>query len=142
MFSLTGNKGFQITFENGNTVSIQWGPGNYCKLAEQRASESGEFAHTVEAAAWDRNNNWHNCGGDQVKGWLTPDEALEFITFVANNELDITSPFTDWTDEQYRLNPEAHKDAQRPTESVHRELRIIDDTKGSIRRKDDGASYF
>jgi len=24
------NKGFQITFDNGMTMSVQWGVGNYC----------------------------------------------------------------------------------------------------------------
>jgi len=30
MFSISGNRGFQMTFENGYTVSVQFGPGNYC----------------------------------------------------------------------------------------------------------------
>ena len=25
------NKGFRMTFPNGWTVSVQWGPGNYCE---------------------------------------------------------------------------------------------------------------
>ena len=29
-FNITSNKGFQITFENGWIVSVQWGPGNHC----------------------------------------------------------------------------------------------------------------
>lgn len=28
-FSITDNKGFQLTFENGWMVSVQFGPGNY-----------------------------------------------------------------------------------------------------------------
>lgn len=28
-FSITDNKGFQLTFENGWIVSVQFGPGNY-----------------------------------------------------------------------------------------------------------------
>ena len=30
MFYSTMRKGFQITFENGLKVSVQWGAGNYC----------------------------------------------------------------------------------------------------------------
>ena len=30
MFSITGNRGFHMTFENGYTVSVQFGKGNYC----------------------------------------------------------------------------------------------------------------
>ena len=108
MFKATGNKGFQITFENGNTVSVQWGPANYCKPTDVLGRDASYDAPTksmswaateVEVAAWDKDNNWHNCGGDQVKGWLTPEEVLEFMTFVANNELDITDPFA-WNDEE------------------------------------------
>lgn len=29
-FKITGHKGFHITFENGYTVSVQFGPANYC----------------------------------------------------------------------------------------------------------------
>lgn len=29
MFAINDNKGFQITFDNGYTVSVQFGPGNY-----------------------------------------------------------------------------------------------------------------
>jgi hypothetical protein len=102
MFVATGNKGFQITFENGNTVSVQWGPSNYCKPTDERGRGAPHKAPTevpswsateVEVAAWDNKGSWHNCGGDQVKGWLTPEQVLEFMTFVANNELDTTNPF-------------------------------------------------
>ncbi|MDP6128317.1 MAG: hypothetical protein QGH77_01800 [Planctomycetota bacterium] len=108
MFKATQNKGFQITFENGNTVSVQWGPNNYCKPTDERGRGAPYEAPTeamlwgattVEVAAWDSDGNWHNCGGDQVKGWLTPEEVLEFMTFVANNELDKSNPFTSWADE-------------------------------------------
>ena len=30
MFKITGKKGFQITFENGWTVSVQFGPSSCC----------------------------------------------------------------------------------------------------------------
>jgi hypothetical protein len=30
MFKITHKKGFHITFENDYTVSVQFGPGNYC----------------------------------------------------------------------------------------------------------------
>jgi hypothetical protein len=29
-FKSTNNKGFQMTFENGWTISVQFGYGNYC----------------------------------------------------------------------------------------------------------------
>lgn len=100
MFSVSGNKGFKITFANGNTVSVQWGPVNYCdpthpegrnaKYDEPMKNDLWE-AETVEVAAWDKDRNWHNFGHDQVVGWQTPEQVLEFMNFVANNELN-TSP--------------------------------------------------
>lgn len=31
MFKITMNKGFQLTFDNGYTISVQFGHGNYCE---------------------------------------------------------------------------------------------------------------
>lgn len=31
MFAITMSKGFRITFANGVTISVQFGPGNYCE---------------------------------------------------------------------------------------------------------------
>lgn len=30
MFRITRGKGFHVSFPNGYTVSVQFGPGNYC----------------------------------------------------------------------------------------------------------------
>ena len=113
MFSVSGNKGFSITFENGNTVSVQWGSGNYCDPVHPDGRGAGYDAPTkdegawksttAEVAAWNSDGEWHNCGGDQVKGWMTPAQVLEFVNFVANNELDTTNPFPtldDYEDEE------------------------------------------
>ena len=53
----------------------------------------------IFVAKLNSDGEWHNCGGDQVKGWLTPDQVAEFIAFVANGELDTTNPFV-WADEE------------------------------------------
>ena len=42
------NDGFQMTFENGCTISVQFGKHNY--------SDEGET--TAEVAAWDTEGNW------------------------------------------------------------------------------------
>jgi|TARA_R110000824_G_C14690986_1_gene621445 hypothetical protein len=89
--------GFQITFANGNTVSVQWGEGTYSSSRrimnqEHRVdSTNRDEAMTVEIAAWHTHENmdtWHAFpNGDAVAGWKTPEEVLEFMTFVANNTL-------------------------------------------------------
>jgi len=102
MFRSTHNKGFAITFANGNTVSVQWGPSNYCEARgmdyEAPMREPSWDSATAEVAAWDSETKWHNFGGDQVRGWMTPDEVLEFLSWAASNELDISDPFA-WSDD-------------------------------------------
>ena len=110
LFSARHNSGLQITFPNGNTVSVQWGPMTYSSnkwgplLAAREAASRDEAwtSATAEVAAWrdvrggetpshkDRSTIWHTFeSGDQVRGYLTPEEVVEFLAFAANNELDV-----------------------------------------------------
>ena len=101
MFSATDNKGFSITFENGNTVSVQWGPGNYCE-PDHPEGRNAPFdapmqtrvwkARNAEIAAWNKDGAWHQFAHDSVDGWVSPDDIAEFIHFVANNELSLSRP--------------------------------------------------
>lgn len=101
MFKATGNKGVQFTFANGHTVSVQWGPGNYCEgyglnggtdylAPTKKESWSNPKA---EIATWDRDGNWNLkelwkaftgteelC--DEVKGYMSVDDVVEFLNFV------------------------------------------------------------
>lgn len=89
MFYITGGKGFQIEFENGWTVSVQFGGGSYCSnrddgISDEAWAESGKKGSTTaEIAAWDKNNNWHKFEHDNVEGWVTPDKVAEFINMIA-----------------------------------------------------------
>ena len=49
--------GFQMTFNNGCTISVQFSKGNYC--------DEGET--TAEVAAWNRDNNWMTWEGTYWK---------------------------------------------------------------------------
>jgi len=89
---LTANgKGFKMTFENGNTVSVQWGPTNYADICDgqdkPKACQTWS-SKTAEIAAWNAKKEWHNFECDQVAGWQTTDEVSAFMEFVRNNELD------------------------------------------------------
>ena len=60
-FKSTDRKGFHITFENGLTVSVQWGGGNYCENHDNM-----DFSRTkdmeskdAEVAVWS-NERWLN----------------------------------------------------------------------------------
>lgn len=98
MFGASENKGFSMTFANGNTVSVQWGPGNYCdpthpqgRNADYREPmRSGSWkATTAEVAAWDADGRWHRFDHDTVCGWMSANEVVEFMHFVANNTLNL-----------------------------------------------------
>jgi|TARA_R100001530_G_scaffold84834_1_gene59099 hypothetical protein len=69
MFTSTMNKGFHMELPNGVTVSVQWGPGNYCT----RRNEADIFEHTkrgfwgsedAEVMAWSKESP----AGIRVKG--------------------------------------------------------------------------
>jgi hypothetical protein len=93
MFGTTRNKGFHITFENGWTVSVQFGPGNYCEhhfaLNLPRASETlgvppeGIESEDAEIAAWDADGKWFKFKNDKVEGYQSPAEVLKFMNKIA-----------------------------------------------------------
>lgn len=87
MFKSTLNKGFQITFENGWTISVQFGFGNYCSKKQSGYKESMESdiwsSDDAEIAIWDKEGNWYNFGNDEVKGFCSADEVAEWIQFTS-----------------------------------------------------------
>ena len=93
MFKTFAQKGFQTTFPNGFTVSVMFGSGNYC---ENRFSDlevggtvkvwSGHKSQDAEIAVIDSNDNFvtgfPGCPeGDQVRGWVEPNELLEVMNW-------------------------------------------------------------
>lgn len=88
-FRITCGKGFQMTLANGHTVSVQFGPGNYCdnpdrgdiaKEQEYLLGRNGYCnSNNAEFLAWDAN------GQDVCKteGWLSPEQIMERIAAVA-----------------------------------------------------------
>lgn len=91
-FSVSGNKGFQLTFENGYTISVQWGPMNYC---EKRDYSPHAYdmpmkalvwqSKDAEVAAWrDKSAPWLKLGqGDDVIGHLTTNQVLTLMVKIA-----------------------------------------------------------
>lgn len=86
-FSTSQNKGFQMTFENGLTISVQWGEGNYCSRQSYTSDYMSEMkkpqveSEDAEIAIWDDKGKWFGFGNDIVKGWCSPDEVAQFIIF-------------------------------------------------------------
>lgn len=62
MFKVTDGKGFHIEFENGITVSVQFGAGNYCQNYNSRETvlQTGGNMTSMDAevAIWDKEGNW------------------------------------------------------------------------------------
>lgn len=94
-FVSTMRKGFQMTFENGLTASIQWGAGNYCDNhyptdMDFSCSKDAE-SNTAEIAVFD--NRWefldpqdffpYEISSDgEVAGYLTPSEVVDLLVAV------------------------------------------------------------
>lgn len=99
-FSIFMGKGFAMTFSNRHTVSVQFGPMNYCEHyddptkdyfeAGKVAKDGGEWASAdAEVASWGPDGEWTTKGyfkghEDDVKGRLTPDEVQAFMAWVAS----------------------------------------------------------
>ena len=90
MFASTENKGFQIGFQNGWTISVQFGYGNYCdnghhpdgwNFAEKQPITTSSDA---EIAIWSTVNGWYTFeNGGMVLGYQTPDQVAEWIDKVS-----------------------------------------------------------
>lgn len=88
-FTSTHNRGFQMTFENGISISVQFGVGSYCDrrhlVGNALNSEMREpivNSSNAEIAIWNADNEWFYFGSDHVKGWCTPDEVGRWINCI------------------------------------------------------------
>lgn len=98
-FSTHWNEGFHMTFENGVTVSVQFGPKHYCDAREgghdynlPSKLDSWHCAN-AEVAAWDAKGKWitreiykinaNEELNDEVVGYRTTDEVLKFMNWAA-----------------------------------------------------------
>lgn len=94
-FAATMNKGFALTFDNGYSISVQWGPNNYCGFRDLKAGFFGPMktpdgiwrSETAEIQILDNNDNAVTnkfvATNDDVAGWLSSDEIAAIIAKVA-----------------------------------------------------------
>ena len=73
------NAGFQMVFNHGNTISVQFGFGNYC----ENKNLSKPNCKDAEIAIWNDAGKWYDFGNDTVKGWCNMDEVAKWINFAA-----------------------------------------------------------
>ena len=90
-FYITGKKGFHVVFANGYTVSVQFGPGNYCENYDARIGEEDEEcgkkgSFTAECAVWPKGGPMLEYGdwGNTVSNRSTPAEVLELLNWAAS----------------------------------------------------------
>lgn len=75
----TPRAGFSMTFKNNWTISVQWHEAAYCS-----GRDTNQQSPDAEIAIWDSSGNWYYFGNDEVKGYCSPDEVLEWMNKVAN----------------------------------------------------------
>ena len=94
MFKSTENRGFQMTFENGIVISVQFDVTNYCsrrsfnaslqektpsRIVESPNAEIAIWSENSRTGAFAENNHWFSFGYDNVKGWCSANEVAKWI---------------------------------------------------------------
>ena len=72
-----------MTFENGFSISVQFGFGNYCENMFQSKPQSKD----VEIAVFNKENKFYRLPSmqdDDVKGYINMDELADYIQQVKN----------------------------------------------------------
>ena len=90
-FYICDSKGFHIGFANGWTVSVQFGPGNYCDNYDQRIGKDEEKcgkqgSGTAECAILNPDRSLVSIpewGGDTVSNRSTPEDVLRYLQIAA-----------------------------------------------------------
>ena len=83
MFKITSGKGFHMTFDNGYTVSVQFGAGNYGDNYDLSFDDPILPSRLAEFAAWGSDNEFLTIEGDEIHGYCTTKEVLRLINIVA-----------------------------------------------------------
>ena len=83
------NKGFKMTFENGFTISVQWGIGNYCSVRDKdefNAPKKQDFwdSASCEIAVFDNDGGFIELNDSMVAGWLSTDTVAKVMTIVSS----------------------------------------------------------
>lgn len=95
-FKITLGRGFHVGFVNGWTVSVQFGPGNYCEhydrdIGHDDATCGKEGSFDAETACWGPSGGlvvvpW--CDGDTVQWRQSPEQVLRLLNWAASQPSD------------------------------------------------------
>ena len=85
MMKITNNKGFQMTFDNGLTISCQMGHGNYCSNRDLCKGYGAEMLQPITESDNCEVAIWKNAGSER-EDWIT-DEIFEKIGMESTEEM-------------------------------------------------------
>ena len=93
MFTSNYNKGFNLRFDNGHAISVQWGKGNYCSnrdTNDDSIKETNWEASTAEVLIYspdeeiDGKIDFGEPGN--ILGWMNSDEVGQLISIVSSSK--------------------------------------------------------
>ena len=84
--------GVTVKLGNGNTVSAQWGDGNYCANQDRSGITVASDCENAEVAIWgpykDEKDVWHGIQEwDDVIGGQTPTQVKQWVEWASKNEI-------------------------------------------------------
>jgi hypothetical protein len=84
MFRIVDAKGYQMRFTNGYTVSVQWGPGNYCdrrnEAYDTQYTEPMWTSNTAEVAVIAPDGTFLKFfSDDEVRGYVQADDVVAIM---------------------------------------------------------------
>ena len=86
MFEINDNKGFSVTFDNGYTVSVQFGPGSYGSNRTETYDPSmsvPQKAFLAETALYGPDREFVEYDGNDVQAYRNPAEVLALLNYAA-----------------------------------------------------------
>lgn len=87
MFKICDQKGFHITFDNGYTVSVQFGPGNYSDNYDLNIidyiGKPVPSSFTAETALIGPSGDFIEYKNDDVQGRQTAEDVLELLNYAS-----------------------------------------------------------
>ena len=93
------NKGFRMTFENGFSISVQWGTMNYCEKKDDgdfNESSKHDFwsSNSAEIAVFNKEGGMVPIAGyilentDVVSGWLSTNQVAKVIAIISSAQTE------------------------------------------------------
>jgi hypothetical protein len=105
---ITDGKGVHFTLDNGLTISIQIGRGNYCQNYDFPSYEIGSknplpASETAEIAVWANDDAMIDIQDECIKAYVPVDSVLRYVEFLRSlpsdlekNEVELAGRAFDW----------------------------------------------